>query len=411
MKKVLEKFLRYVKYDTQSDENSETFPSTEKQKNLGELLAAELEAMGAADVYFDREKCYVYAVIPANDQGKCKKTLGFIAHMDTSPDISGSNVNPRIIENYDGNDIVLNGEKNIVLSTEKYPEIKAYTGQTLVVTDGTTLLGADDKAGVAEIMTMAEYLLSHPEITHGKISVAFTPDEEIGCGVDYFDHRRFGADYAYTVDGGAIGELEYENFNAASAVVKFHGVNVHPGEAKNKMKNSMLTAMEFSSLLPCEQRPQFTSGYEGFIHLCDMKGDVENSELTYIVRDHDMKKFEEKKNLIENAVKFINAKYGEGTAEAEIKDSYFNMRDRIYPEYSFLIENAEACMKELGIEPKILPIRGGTDGARLSFEGIPCPNICTGGHNFHGRYEYICAESMGKIVNLLVNITTVDNIG
>lgn len=404
MENTIDRFLRYISFDTQSDENSGTFPSTEKQKKIAELLAAELEQMGASDVYFDKEKCYVYAFIPANDGGEKKETLGFIAHMDTSPDMSGENVKPRIVSGYDGKDIVLNSEKNIVLSVNQFPEIKNYTGQTVIVTDGTTLLGADDKAGVSEIMYMAEYLLTHPEVKHGRIAVAFTPDEEIGCGVDYFDTERFGADYAYTVDGGAIGELEYENFNAASAVVKFHGVNVHPGEAKNKMENSMLIAMEFNGMLPVQQRPQFTEGYEGFFHLCDMSGEVEFSQLSYIVRDHDMKKFEEKKEIIRNAVSFINEKYGEGTAEAEITDSYYNMRDRICPDYMFLIENAEKCMKKLGIEPKIIPIRGGTDGARLSFMGIPCPNICTGGHNYHGRFEYVCAESMEKISELLVKL-------
>lgn len=405
METVLERFLRYVKTDTQSDENSQTFPSTEKQKNLASMLASELEQMGASDVYFDREKCYVYAAVPANDDGANTKTLGFIAHMDTSPDTSGTDVNPRIIENYDGNDITLNAEKNIILKVEKFPEITDYTGKTLVVTDGNTLLGADDKAGVAEIMYMAEYLLTHPEIKHGRIAVAFTPDEEIGCGVDHFDLKRFGADFAYTVDGGAIGELEYENFNAASAVIKFNGVNVHPGEAKNKMKNSALIAMEFNSMLPVEQRPQFTQGYEGFIHLCDISGEVEFTQMSYIVRDHDMKKFEEKKSLIKNAADYINSKYGEGTAIAEVTDSYYNMRDKIFPDYMFLINNASSCMKELGIEPKILPIRGGTDGARLSFMGLPCPNICTGGHNYHGRYEYVCVESMEKISELLINIS------
>lgn len=404
MKDVLEKFLKYISFDTQSDENSSSFPSTEKQKKFAEYLASELRQMGASDVYFDEEKCYVYAAIPANDGGKNSKTLGFISHMDTSPDVSGMNVKPRIIEKYDGNDIVLNEEKNIVLHTEKYPEIKSYKGQTIVVTDGTTLLGADDKTGVAEIMQMAEYLLSHPDVKHGRIAVAFTPDEEIGKGVDYFDIQRFGADFAYTVDGGAIGELEYENFNAASAKLSFYGVNVHPGEAKNKMKNAALIAMEFNSMLPAEQKPQFTGGYEGFFHLCEISGDVESAVMEYIIRDHDLDKFSEKKELIRKTADFINLKYGEGTVTAEITDSYFNMRDKICPEYMFLIDNAEKYMRELGIEPRILPIRGGTDGARLSFMGLPCPNICTGGHNFHGRYEYVCVESMEKITALLVKL-------
>ncbi len=404
MESVHERFLRYVKYDTQSDENSQTFPSTEKQKRLAELLAGELSQLGAEDVFYDSEKCYVYAVIPANDGGKNPKTTGFIAHMDTSPDITGAGVCPRIIDNYDGSDITLNPEKNIVLSVSRYPEIKNYTGQTLIVTDGTTLLGADDKAGVAEIMTMTGYLLSHQEIKHGRIAVAFTPDEEIGNGVDCFNLKQFGADYAYTVDGGAIGELEYENFNAAGADIKVYGTNVHPGEAKNKMKNSMLTAMEFNALLPEEQKPQYTSGYEGFIHLCDISGDVELTQMSYIIRDHDMDKFEAKKAAVRNAADFINAKYGEGTVQADISDSYFNMRDKIIPEFSFLIDNAVNAMKETGIEPKIIPIRGGTDGARLSFMGLPCPNICTGGHNFHGRYEYICVESMERITEMLVKL-------
>jgi len=403
METVSDRFLRYIKIDTQSDGSSESFPSTGKQKDLASLLAEELNLLGA-DVAYDEEKCYVYASVPANDGGKTSSVLGFISHMDTSPDTSGKNVSPRIISNYDGNDILLNKEKNIVLSAEIFPEIKAYKGKTLIVTDGNTLLGADDKAGIAEIMYMTEYLLTHPEVKHGKIAVAFTPDEEIGAGVDHFDIEKFGADYAYTVDGGAIGELEYENFNAASAVITFHGVNVHPGEAKNKMKNSMLAAMEFNGMLPVFQRPEFTCGYEGFIHLTDMSGDVETSILSYIVRDHDINKFEEKKNIIVKAVDYINEKYGSGTAEADINDSYFNMRDKIYPENMFLIDNAVKHMTELGIEPKILPIRGGTDGARLSFMGVPCPNICTGGHNYHGRYEYVCSESMEKISELLIKL-------
>lgn len=403
MEKVSDRFLRYISIDTQSDESSESFPSTQKQKDLASLLADELCTLGA-DVFYDEEKCYVYASLPATDGGKVSSVLGFISHMDTSPDTSGKNVSPVIVKNYDGNDIVLNAEKNIVLSTERFPEIKEYKGKTLIVTDGNTLLGADDKAGIAEIMYMTEYLLTHPDVKHGKIAVAFTPDEEIGAGVDHFDVEKFGADYAYTVDGGAIGELEYENFNAASAVIRFHGVNVHPGEAKNKMKNSMLAAMEFNGMLPVFQRPEFTCGYEGFIHLTDMNGDVETTTLSYIVRDHDMKKFEEKKSIIIKATEFINCKYGNGTAEATIKDSYFNMRDKIYPENMFLIENAVKYMNELDIKPRILPIRGGTDGARLSFMGIPCPNICTGGHNYHGRYEYVCIESMEKISELLIKL-------
>lgn len=403
--KVTEKFLRYVGIDTRSSEETGTHPSTEKQKNLGRLLAGELQEMGAADVFFDEEHCYVYAKLPGNlEQGAAGETgtLGLIAHMDTSPDCSGENVKARLVQKYDGGKVLLNPEKQIVLDPAVFPEMKHYVGQTLIVTDGTTLLGADDKAGVAEIMTMAQILLENPEIKHGPIAIGFTPDEEIGEGVDHFDLARFGADYAYTVDGGAIGELEYENFNAAAGKVTVHGINVHPGEAKNKMKNAALLAMEFNAMLPEQQRPDRTEGYEGFFHLTGMKGDEENAQLTYIIRDHSREKFETKKELFLQIADRLNEKYGQGNVEAEVKDSYYNMREKIEPENMFLVEAAKTGMEQLGIVPKIQPIRGGTDGARLSFMGLPCPNLCAGGHNFHGRFEYCVVESMEKIVDLLV---------
>lgn len=405
MSRVIDNFLRYVKLDTQSSEESESFPSTEKQKNLGRLLYNELKELGIEEVSFDENYGYVYAKLPATSGRENDKVLGFIAHMDTSPETSGENVNPRLVENYSGGDIVLNDSENIVLSPEVFPELKDYVGKTLIVTDGTTLLGADDKAGVAEIMTMAYELVNNEEFSHGPIAIAFTPDEEVGAGVDYFDLNKFGADYAYTVDGGGIGELEYENFNAASATLLIKGVTVHPGEAKNKMKNAALIAMEFEQLLPRKEKPEHTEGYEGFYHMTSMSGDVESAKLTYIIRDHDRDKFEAKKKFFIEAAEQINELYGENTAIAEVKDSYYNMREKIEPDNMFLIDNAKAAMEELGIVPKVQPIRGGTDGARLSFMGLPCPNICTGGHNYHGRYEYCCVESMERIVELLVKLS------
>ena len=404
MSPVIDKFLRYVKVDTQSSETTTTSPSTEKQKVLGRMLAEELQAMGAGSVYFDEQKGYVYAKISATDGGAKKEVLGFIAHMDTSPECSGAGVKPRLVSAYDGNDILLNEEQGIYLRTSQFPEMLDYVGQTLIVTDGTTLLGAEDKAGVAEIMATAEHLLQHPEIEHGEIALAFTPDEEIGEGMDHFDVDRFGADVAYTIDGGGIGELEYENFNAATAKVQIHGVNVHPGEAKNKMKHAALIAMEVESLLPKAQKPMYTEGYEGFYHLTQMKGEVEFAELTYIIRDHDREKFEQKKAGLLDIAEFLNKKYGENTVEIFIQDSYYNMKEKIDPEYKYLVERVEKNMRALGIVPKVQPIRGGTDGARLSFMGVPCPNICTGGHNYHGRFEYCVAESMEQIVKLLVNL-------
>ncbi len=407
---VIERFLRYAVIDTQSDEESGTSPSSEKQKNLGRLLEKELKEIGVSGVYFDEEHCYVYGRIPANNakEGTSfgSKKLALIAHMDTSPESSGKNVKPRIVENYDGGDIYLGDESGLTLSPSQYPEMKAYVGQSLIVTDGTTLLGADDKAGVAEIMAAASYLLKHPEVSHGEISICFTPDEEIGSGVDNIDMDRLNADYGYTVDGGAIGELEYENFNAAAVTVKVHGVTVHPGEAKNKMKHASRIAMELDSMLPAQERPQFTEGYEGFFYLTDMKGTTEEAEFKYIIRDHDREKFEAKKKLIRDAATYINSKYGEKTAEIAIRDQYYNMREKIEEGNIFLIENAKKAMEDLDIVPKIQPIRGGTDGARLSFMGLPCPNLCAGGHNFHGRYEYVCAESMEKITDLLIKLVS-----
>ena len=398
-----ERFLRYAVIDTQSADDKEQMPSTEKQRVLGRMLAEELREMGVSEVRED-ENGYVYGMIPSNlEEGAAAPALGFISHMDTAPAFSGENVKPRIIENYDGEDICLNKEASIWLSVKEFPEMKRYKGQTLITTDGTTLLGADDKAGVAEIMTMASWFLAHPEEKHGKICIAFTPDEEVGRGADRFDEAGFGADVAYTVDGGAIGELEYENFNAASGRVRLHGASIHPGSAKGKMKNALLMGMEFQSLLPVFENPMYTEGYEGFFHLDRMEGNVEEAELEYIIRDHDRVKFERKKELFKAAGAFMNQKYGEGAAEVYVKDSYFNMKEKIEP-YMYLIDEAKAAMEELDIAPVIVPIRGGTDGARLSYMGLPCPNICTGGHNFHGKYEYICAESMETITELLIRI-------
>ena len=398
-----ERFLRYAVIDTQSADDKEQMPSTEKQRVLGRMLAEELREMGVSEVRED-ENGYVYGMIPSNlEEGAAAPALGFISHMDTAPAFSGENVKPRIIENYDGEDICLNKEASIWLSVKEFPEMKRYKGQTLITTDGTTLLGADDKAGVAEIMTMASWFLAHPEEKHGKICIAFTPDEEVGRGADRFDVAGFGADVAYTVDGGAIGELEYENFNAASGRVRLHGASIHPGSAKGKMKNALLMGMEFQSLLPVFENPMYTEGYEGFFHLDRMEGNGEEAELDSIIRDQARVKFERKKELFKAAGAFMNQKYGEGAAEVYVKDSYFNMKEKIEP-YMYLIDEAKAAMEELDIAPVIVPIRGGTDGARLSYMGLPCPNICTGGHNFHGKYEYICAESMETITELLIRI-------
>ena len=399
MKTVVERFLRYVSFDTQSDENSTTCPSTAKQKILGAALVEEMLSMGIGDARMD-DFGYVYGTIPGDP---ALPTIGLIAHMDTSPDASGANVKAKIVE-YTGEDICLNEEKGIFLRQSDYPNLKNHVGKHLIVTDGTTLLGADDKAGVAEIMTAAAVILKQGG-RHATLKIGFTPDEEIGSGADHFDVKGFGADYAYTADGGPVGEIEYENFNAAGATVVFHGRNIHPGSAKNAMVNSQYIAMEFQSLLPIHQRPEATEGYEGFFHLMDMKGEVELSELRYIIRDHNMGKFEEKKKVMTAAADFLNAKYGAGTVELTIRDSYFNMKQCIEP-VMYVVERAKQAMANVGMNPREVPIRGGTDGARLSYEGLPCPNLCTGGENYHGRFEYIPVEDMELCVKLLVEILT-----
>jgi len=399
--KVLDRFLKYISIDTQSDDNSETTPSTQKQFDLARVLVEELKQLGLQDAAVD-EKCYLMATLPANTQ-KNIPVLGFIAHMDTSPDMPGVNIIPNIIQKYDGGDILLNAGLKLTLSPREFPELKQYTGQTLITTDGTTLLGADDKAGIAEIMTALEYLVQHPEIEHGTIKVGFTPDEEIGRGVDHFDVKKFGAQYAYTFDGGAIGELEYENFNAAGAKVFFQGRNIHPGYAKDKMMNAMLIAMEFNSLLPVNERPEYTQDYEGFYHLIKMEGSVEKAMLQYIIRDHDSEKFDAKKAFITRLEEFMNQRYPEGTVTLEMKDQYYNMRQQVEPVFH-IVETARKAMVELEIEPLVVPIRGGTDGARLSYMGLPCPNIFAGGHNFHGKFEYVSVDSMEKAVLVVLKI-------
>lgn len=406
MSKTTENFLRYIMVDTQSDERAVTSPSTQKQHDLAVLLSKELVKIGALDVIYDKEHCYVYAKIPASNGYEEKKVLGFIAHMDTSPAVSGKDVKPHIIKNFDGKDILLSEAENIVFKVSEFPEIIECKGKDLIVTDGTTLLGADDKAGIAEIMAMAEYLLTHKECKHGEIRIAFTPDEEIGCGVDYFNTKLFGADFAYTVDGGALGELEYENFNAAGAKVIINGRNVHPGYAKNKMVNALLVAGEFEKLLPEYEKPMFTEGYEGFYHLDAMEGNVEHATMDYIIRDHDRNIFENRKKLFLECGMRLNQKYGAGTVCIELKDSYYNMLE-IMKNHMHLIENAKKAMEELGITPIIAPVRGGTDGARLSFMGIPCPNLCTGGANYHSRFEYACIQDMEKVTKLLIRLTEI----
>ncbi len=400
---VIERFLKYVKVDTESVPDVEAFPSSEKQKNLANLLKAELEEMGAVDVRVDSYG-YVYAEIPSTLKRKIAvPVLGFISHMDTSPAVSGKDVKPQIIEHYDGTDICLNKEQGYFLRTKEFPELSRYIGEDLIVTDGTTLLGADDKAGIAEIMTMADTLLKHKEIEHGTIKIAFTPDEEVGRGADFFDVEGFGADYAYTVDGGALGELEYENFNAAKADVIIKGKSIHPGSAKGQMINAILLAMEFHSMLPMEQSPAHTEGYEGFYHLDGLTGTVEYAKMDYIIRDHDKEKFEYKKERMKKIAAYLNEKYGQDRITCNIKDNYFNMKEKIEP-HMHLIENAKEAMEEVGVKPCIVPVRGGTDGARLSYKGLPCPNLCTGGMNFHGRYEYISVQSMKKTVDILLAI-------
>ena len=414
MTTAVERFLKYVSYDTQSDEANDTCPSTKKQLLLANELKRELEEMGASDVRMS-EYGYLFARIPDNTgstsahgaSGVGQKTtipaLGFISHIDTAPSLTGTNVKPRIVQAYDGKDIVLNAEKQIVMKVSEFPFLADLIGQDLIVTDGTTLLGADDKAGVAEIMTMAEYFLSHPEIPHGEICIGFTPDEEIGRGADRFDVKDFGAAVAYTVDGGPIGEIEYENFNAASGKVRIQGASIHPGDAKLKMKNALLIGMEFQSLLPVFENPMYTEGYEGFYHLDEMSGNVEEAQLNYIIRDHDHEKFEQKKKFFAEAADFLSSKYGKGTVIAEVTDSYYNMKEKIEP-CMYLIDIAKEAMTACGIEPEVVPIRGGTDGARLSYMGLPCPNLCTGGYNYHGKYEFIPVASLEKTSRVLVEI-------
>ena len=400
MEKILDRFLRYVAIDTQSDENSESQPSAAKELDLLKLLCKELNDMGV-EATLD-EYGYVMGTLPSNIDKKVP-AIGFIAHVDTSPDASGADIKPQIIENYDGSDIALKGVPGLYLKPSEFPELLSHKGETIITTDGTTLLGADDKAGVAEIMNAVQYMVEHPEFKHGDIKIGFTPDEEIGRGVVKFDVKRFGADYAYTMDGGEIGELEFENFNAASAKIRIQGRNVHPGYAKDKMKNAILIGMEVNSLLPVGQRPELTEGYDGFFHIISFKGTVEEAEFGYIIRDHDRKKFEEKKELIEQCVKFINVKYGEGTATLEVKDQYYNMREQVEP-YYFIVETAVKAMEMAGIKPKIQPIRGGTDGANLSFKGLPCPNIFAGGMNFHGKMEFAPLENIEKASEVVLNI-------
>ena len=374
MERVIENFLQYVTIDTQSSEESSSTPSTSKQHDLAAVLEKQLREMGAEEITYDKEYCYVYATVPATAGCEQAPVIGFIAHMDTSPAVTGTGVKPRIVEDYDGKDLVLHQEKQIVMKVADFPELTSYQGKRLIVTDGTTLLGADDKAGVAEIMAMAEYLLNHKEIRHGRIRIGFTPDEEVGNGADHFDVALFGADYAYTVDGGRLGEMEYENFNAAGAKVTVHGRSVHPGDAKDKMRNAILMAQEFQSMLPVFENPMYTCGYEGFYHLDQLHGTVEEAVAEYILRDHDRVKFEKKKEAFLRIGEYLNQKYGEGTFVIELKDSYYNMKE-VIEEHMHLIDNAKDAMDELGIQPVIVPIRGGTDGARLSFMGLPCPNL------------------------------------
>jgi len=399
--KLLNRFIKYVKFDTQSDEFSESVPSTSGQLDFAKALAEELKITGLSDVSLDK-RGYLMATLPSNIK-KESPVVGFIAHMDTSPDMTGNNVNPQIIYNYDGNDLVLNRAEDIVLSPSTFPELLNYKGQTLITTDGTTLLGADDKAGIAEIITAMEYLVANPEIKHGDIRIGFTPDEEIGRGADHFDVQKFNADFAFTLDGGEIGELEYENFNAALAVVSFNGRNVHPGTAKSKMINSQQLAMDFHNRLPENEKPEYTEGYEGFYHLIDSKGSVEKSELRYLIRDHSHSEFEYRKKTMRELAARINKNFPDNPVHLDIKDQYYNMKSKIEPVYH-IIELAEKAMLNLGIKPNKKPIRGGTDGSRLSYMGLPCPNLFTGGHNFHGKYEFISLESMEKAVRVILEI-------
>jgi len=400
-KHITNRFIKYITIDTESDPNNPAFPSSDKQWDLAKVLVKELEQIGMQDVDLD-ENCYIMATLPSNIDYKVP-TIGFVSHIDTSPDFTGKNINPQVIYNYDGKDIVLNKEKNIILSSSYFDDLLQYKGQTIITTDGTTLLGADDKAGITEIVTAMEYLIQHPEIKHGKIRICFTPDEEVGKGAHLFDVEKFGADWAYTMDGSQIGELEYENFNAASAKVTMTGKIVHPGYAKGKMINSMLIANEFIATLPVQEVPEKTDGYEGFFHLHDIKGNVEETVLEYIIRDHDLELFEKRKKLIQKIANDFNNKYNQEIIKVEIKNQYFNMKEKITP-VMHIVDMAEEVMKDLGITPLIKAIRGGTDGSQLSYKGLPCPNIFAGGHNFHGRFEYVPVESMIKATEVIIGI-------
>jgi tripeptide aminopeptidase len=401
MTAVVDKFIKYVQFDTESDTQTGLTPSTPGQMVFAQELIKELEEMGMSDVSLDQNG-YVMAILPSNID-KEVPTVGFVAHMDTSPDFTGKNVKPQFVENYNGEDIVLNKEQNIVMKVADFPDLKMYKGQTLITTDGTTLLGADDKAGVAEIMTAVEYLINHPEIKHGPVQIGFTPDEEIGQGADFFNVEKFGAEFAYTLDGGEIGELQFENFNAAYAEVSFKGRNVHPGMAKNKLINSMHIMQEFAAQLPKNEVPETTENYEGFYHLLGMEGSVENSKLQYIIRDFDMDAYNERKNKFESICSDIRSKYGDESISLQMKDQYFNMREKVEP-VKYIVDIAEQAMKDVGVIPMVVPIRGGTDGSRLSYMGLPCPNIFAGGHNFHGRFEYVPVDSMQKAVDVILKV-------
>ena len=401
---LVEKFLQYVKIDTTSDSKSQSCPSSEIQWDLAKVIVKDLEEIGLVDISLD-ENGYIMGTLPSNTQ-KDIPTIGFIAHMDTAPSFNGKDIKPRIIENYDGNDIILNSDLNISMTVKDFPELKKYVNQRLIVTDGTTLLGADDKAGIVEIMTALKYLKDNPSIEHGEIKIGVTPDEEIGRGANLFDVEKFGAKFAYTIDGGEVGELEFENFNAASANIIIKGRDIHPGASKNKMINAMLLAIELNAMLPVNERPEYTEGYEGFFLLTNFKGTIETTEIDYIIRDHSKEKFLEKKELIENTVKYLQGKYKDAEIILTLKDSYYNMREMIEPVYH-IVDLAKNAMIEVGVKPIIKPIRGGTDGARLSFKGLPCPNIFTGGHNFHGKFEFIPIESMEKSVKVILKIVEI----
>ncbi|MGL4210706.1 MAG: peptidase T [Cetobacterium somerae] len=401
---LVEKFLQYVKIDTTSDSKSQSCPSSEIQWNLAKIIVKDLEEIGLVDISLD-ENGYIMGTLPSNTQ-KDIPTIGFIAHMDTAPSFNGNDIKPRIIDNYDGNDIILNSDLNISMTVKDFPELKKYVNQKLIVTDGTTLLGADDKAGIVEIMTALKYLKENPTIEHGEIKIGITPDEEIGRGANLFDVEKFGAKFAYTIDGGEVGELEFENFNAASANIVIKGRDIHPGASKNKMINAMLLAMELNDMLPANERPEYTEGYEGFFLLTNFKGTIETTEIDYIIRDHSKEKFLEKKELIENAVKYLQGKYKDAEIILTLKDSYYNMREMIEP-VDHIVDLAKNAMIEVGVKPIIKPIRGGTDGARLSFKGLPCPNIFTGGHNFHGKFEFIPIESMEQSVKVILKIVEI----